>query len=87
MFGWGGFDIIVVVLVVVFKVKKCDIYMDVIGVYMTDLWVVKDVYKLDEIFYDEMLEFVNFGVGVLYLCVVEFVKNYNVVLEVCLSME
>lgn len=76
MFGWGGFDIMVVVFVAVLGVDKCDIYIDVLGVFMIDLWYVWLVRKLVGIFYDEMLEFVNFGVGVFYLWVVEFVKNY-----------
>lgn len=77
----------VVVFVVVLKVVKCDIYIDVIGVFMIDLCYVEDVCKFYFILYDEMLELVNLGVGVLYLCVVEFVKNYQVLLEVCLSLE
>lgn len=74
--GWGGLDIIVVVLVVVLKVDKCDIYIDVSGVFIIDLCYVKLVRKFEGILYDEMFEFVNLGVGVFYLRVVEFVKNY-----------
>lgn len=78
MLGCGGFDIIVVVLVVVLKVDKCEIYIDVDGVYIVDLRIVLNVLKFKEIFYDEMLEFVIFGVKVFYNRFVEFVKKYNI---------
>lgn len=34
-----------------------------------------------------MLELVNFGVGVLYLCFVEYVKNFWILFEVRVSYE
>lgn len=41
--GWGGLDIIVVVIVFVLNVVKCVICMDVVGVFMIDLCYVKKV--------------------------------------------
>lgn len=41
--GWGGLDIFVVVLVVVLKVDFCEIYIDVLGIFIIDFCLVLEV--------------------------------------------
>lgn len=84
MFGWGGLDIMVVVLVVVFGVDVCEIYSDVDGIFIVDLCVILKVQKFDYVFSEEMFEFVVNGVKVLYICVVEYVCCYGVFIYVWL---
>lgn len=87
MFGWGGLDISVVVVVVVIKVDCCDIYMDVDGVYIMDLCIVFKVQWFDWVFFEEMFEMVLLGVKVLQVCLVEMVMVYGVCIFVCFSFD
>lgn len=86
MLGWGGFDMLVVVVVVVLGVEECLIYIDVDGVYMIDLCVVEEVCCFDCVMFEEMLEMVSFGLKVLQICLVEFVGKYQVKMCVLLSL-
>jgi len=64
------------------KADLCEIYTDVEGVYTTDPRVVPDARKLDEISYDEMLEFGRGGSSSDAGRSIEVAKKYGVVFEV-----
>ncbi len=85
--GRGGSDTTAVALAAALHADKCDIYTDVTGVFTTDPRYISQARKLLSVSYDEMLELANLGAGVLHPRAVEFVKNYQVRLEVRSSME
>lgn len=80
--GRGGSDTSAVALAAALKVKECEIYTDVDGVYTADPRIVSGTKKLSQISYDEMLELARLGAGVLHSRSVEFAKKYNVHLHV-----
>lgn len=80
--GRGGSDTTAVALAASLKADICEIYTDVDGVYTADPRIVKNAVKLDEIFYDEMLELASLGANVLHNRSVEMAKKYNVNLVV-----
>ena len=80
--GRGGSDTSAVALASVLDTRNCEIYTDVDGVYTADPRVIENPTKLNEISYDEMLEFARLGAGVLHSRSVEFAKKYNVRLHV-----
>ena len=84
--GRGGSDTTAVALASALKADACEIYTDVDGVYTADPNVVKNAVKLDNISYDEMLEFSNLGAGVLHNKCVKLAKENNVKLVVKSSM-
>ncbi|MBR3133233.1 MAG: aspartate kinase [Clostridia bacterium] len=75
--GRGGSDTTAVALASVLDSEKCEIYTDVDGVYSSDPRIVKDVRKINEISYDEMLELSSMGAKVLHNRCVEIGKKYN----------
>ena len=85
--GRGGSDTTAVALSVALKADKCEIYTDVDGVFTCDPRIVKNVQKIDEITYDDMLELASSGAKVLHNRCVEIAKKYNVEVDVKSSME
>ncbi|MBR3153007.1 MAG: aspartate kinase [Clostridia bacterium] len=75
--GRGGSDTTAVALASVLESEKCEIYTDVDGVYSSDPRIVKDVRRIDEISYEEMLELSSMGAKVLHNRCVEIGKKYN----------
>ncbi len=84
--GRGGSDTTAVALAAALHADACEIYTDVDGVYTADPRIVKNARKLDEITYDEMLEFATGGAGVLHNRSVEMAKKYGVQLVVRSSL-
>lgn len=84
--GRGGSDTTAVALAAAFNADICEIYTDVDGVYTADPRIVKSAIKLDNISYDEMLEFASLGAGVLHDKCVKIAKDNNVKLVVKSSM-
>ena len=85
--GRGGSDTTAVALSVALKANKCEIYTDVDGVFTCDPRIVKNVQKIDEITYDDMLELASSGAKVLHNRCVEIAKKYNIEVDVKSSME
>ncbi len=85
--GRGGSDTSAVAFAAALNADLCQIYTDVDGVYTADPRVVKDAKKIDEISYDEMLEFASLGAQVLHNRSVEMAKRYHVDLEVLSSFK
>ena len=84
--GRGGSDTSAVALAAALHADMCEIYTDVDGVYTSDPRFVKNAYKLDDISYDEMLEFASLGANVLHNRSVEMAKKYHVKLSVRSSL-
>ena len=76
--GRGGSDTTAVAISSVLDCDKCEIYTDVDGVFSSDPRIVKNVKKIDEISYDEMLELSSMGAKVLHNRCVEIGKKYNI---------
>lgn len=85
--GCGGFDFIVVLFVEVLDVEFCEIWIDVIGVYIIDLCIIEVVYFLLEFSFEEVVEMVIFGVKVLYFVIMELVLCKDIKVFVGLSKE
>ena len=83
--GRGGSDTTAVALAVALDAKECQIYTDVDGVYTTDPNVYKKAKKIDEIFFEEMLELSSLGAKVLQIRSVEFASKYQMPLRVLSS--
>ena len=84
--GRGGSDTTAVALAAVLNADLCQIYKDVEGVYTADPRIVPNAKKLDEITYDEMLEFASLGAGVLHNRAVELAKKNKIPLDVRSSL-
>lgn len=80
--GRGGSDTTAVAVAAALHADSCEIYTDVDGIYTADPRIVKNAIKLDNISYDEMLEFSNLGAGVLHNKSVEIAKENNIKLIV-----
>ena len=72
--GRGGSDTTAVALAAVLHADLCEIYTDVDGVYTADPRIVPNARKMDEVTYDEMLEFASLGAKVLHNRSVEMAK-------------
>jgi len=59
--GRGGSDTTAVALAAALEADRCEIYIDVDGIYTADPRIVLEARKLTEIGYDEMLELANYG--------------------------
>jgi len=59
--GRGGSDTTAVALAISLGADRCEIYTDVDGIYTADPRIVPDAQKMDEIIYEEMLEFASYG--------------------------
>ena len=84
--GRGGSDTSAVAIAAALHADRCQIYTDVTGVFTADPRKVENTQKLNDITYDEMLEFATLGAQVLNNRSVEMAKKYNVELEVLSSM-
>ena len=84
--GRGGSDTTAVALAAALNADSCEIYTDVDGVYTADPRIVKNAIKLDNISYEEMLEFSNCGAGVLHNKCVKLAKENDIKLVVRSSM-
>ncbi len=80
--GRGGSDTTAVALASALNADSCEIYTDVDGVYTADPRVVSSAKKIENISYDEMLEFSNLGAGVLHNKCVKIAKENNIKLIV-----
>lgn len=59
--GRGGSDTTAVALAISLGADRCEIYTDVDGIYTADPRIVPNAQKVDEIIYEEMLEFASYG--------------------------
>jgi len=84
--GRGGSDLTAIALAAALKAELCQIYTDVDGVYTADPRIVPSAKKMEEISYDELLEFASAGAKVMQSRSVEFAKKFKVVFEVKSSM-
>lgn len=84
--GRGGSDTTAVAMAAVLHAEVCEIYTDVEGVYTADPRIVPNARKLQEVSYDEMLEFASLGAKVLHNRSVEMAKKYGVKMVVRSSM-
>lgn len=84
--GRGGSDTTAVAVAAALGADLCEIYTDVDGVYTADPRVVKQARKLQDVSYEEMLEFASLGAKVLHNRSVELAKKYEVPLVVRSSM-
>ena len=75
--GRGGSDTSAVALAIAVKADSCDIYTDVDGIYTTDPRIEPKARKMDNISYEEMLEFASLGAKVLQTRSVELGMRYN----------
>ena len=80
--GRGGSDLTAIALAASVEADLCQIFTDVDGVYTCDPRIVKNVQKIPEISYDEMLEMASLGSKVMQSRSVEFAKKYGVIFEV-----
>jgi len=85
--GRGGSDTSAVALAVAVKADICDIYTDVNGIYTTDPRIVPQASKLNEICYEEMLEFASLGAKVLQTRSVELAMRFNMPIHLRSSFE
>lgn len=84
--GRGGSDTTAVAIAAALHADACEIYTDVDGVYTADPRIVPNARKLQEVSYDEMLEFASLGAKVLHNRSVEMAKRYGVQLIVLSSL-
>ncbi|MBN4082234.1 aspartate kinase [Mariprofundus ferrooxydans] len=85
--GRGGSDTSAVALAIAVKADICDIYTDVNGIYTTDPRIVSQASKLQEISYEEMLEFASLGAKVLQTRSVELAMRFNMPIHLRSSFE
>ena len=79
--GRGGSDTTAVAIAASLN-TRCDIYTDVDGVLTADPRSIENAKKINNISYDEMLEFASMGAKVLHNRCVELAKNYDIDLRV-----
>ncbi len=84
--GRGGSDTTAVALAGALHADSCEIYTDVDGIYTADPRIVNNSIKLENISYEEMLEYSNLGAGVLHNKSVKLAKENNIKLVVRSSM-
>lgn len=84
--GRGGSDTTAVALAAALKADSCEIYTDVAGVYTADPRIVNDAIKIENISYEEMLEFSNLGAGVLHNKSVKIAQENDIKLIVRSSL-
>ncbi|PJE16617.1 aspartate kinase [Legionella sp.] len=85
--GRGGSDTTAVAIAAALEADECQIYTDVDGVYTTDPRIVPDAKRLEQITFEEMLEFSSLGAKVLQIRAVEFAGKYNIPLRVLSSSQ
>jgi len=85
--GRGGSDTSAVALAVAVKADVCDIYTDVDGIYTTDPRIVAQASKINQISYEEMLEFASLGAKVLQTRSVEMAMRFDMPIHLRSSFE
>jgi len=85
--GRGGSDTSAVALAIAVKADVCDIYTDVDGIYTTDPRIVAQASKINQISYEEMLEFASLGAKVLQTRSVEMAMRFNMPIHLRSSFE
>ena len=80
--GRGGSDATAVALAAALGADVCEIYTDVDGIFTADPRMVAGARKLDEISYEEMLEYAGAGAGVLMPRSVEYAVRHGIPLHV-----
>ncbi len=80
--GRGGSDATAVALAAALGADVCEIYTDVDGIFTADPRMVAGARKLDEISYDEMLEYAGAGAGVLMPRSVEIAVRHDIPIHV-----
>ena len=80
--GRGGSDATAVALAAALGADVCEIYTDVDGIFTADPRMVAGARKLDEISYEEMLEYAGAGAGVLMPRSVEYAVRHNIPIHV-----
>ena len=80
--GRGGSDTTAVALAAALGADVCEIYSDVDGVYTADPRLVPDAQKLNQLSFEEMLEFAASGSKILVLRSVEYARAFNVPIRV-----
>lgn len=85
--GRGGSDTTAVAIAASLNADRCDIYTDVDGIYSSDPRIIKNVCKIENISYDEMLELSSLGAKVLHNRCVEIGKKYNIPITVKSTFE
>ncbi|RLL52857.1 aspartate kinase [Mariprofundus sp. EBB-1] len=85
--GRGGSDTSAVALAVAVDADVCDIYTDVDGIYTTDPRMVPKAQKMNQISYEEMLEFASLGAKVLQTRSVELAMRFQMPLHLRSSFE
>ncbi len=80
--GRGGSDATAVAMAAALDADVCEIYTDVDGVFTADPRIVPDARKIDEISFEEMLEYASAGARVLMARSVEFGRRFNVPIHV-----
>ena len=83
--GRGGSDTTAVATAASLRAEMCEIYTDVDGVYTADPRFVPEARKLEEIGYEEMLEFAAYGAKVLHPRAVELGEFFNIPILVASS--
>jgi len=76
--GRGGSDLSAVAIAGALNADLCEIYTDVSGIFTTDPRIEPKAKKIEQISYDEMLEFASLGAKVLQNRSVEMAKKLNV---------
>ena len=80
--GRGGSDATAVALAAALGAHVCEIYTDVDGIFTADPRLVAAARKLDEISYEEMLEYAGAGAGVLMPRSVEYALRHDIPIHV-----
>ena len=80
--GRGGSDATAVAMAAALHADVCEIYTDVDGVFTADPRIVPGARKIDEITFEEMLEYASAGARVLMGRSVEFGMRFNVPIHV-----
>jgi len=80
--GRGGSDTTAVALGVALHASEVEIFTDVDGVYSADPRVVSSASTIDEITYEEMLEFATVGARVMHARAVEIGDQYQIPIRV-----
>ncbi len=80
--GRGGSDATAVALAAALGANVCEIYTDVDGIFTADPRLVAAARKLDEISYEEMLEYAGAGAGVLMPRSVEYALRHDIPIHV-----
>lgn len=74
----GGSDITAIALAKALKLKECEIFKDVDGIYSDDPHKNKSAKKYKQISYDKMIEMAKNGAKVLHYKCVEIAKKDNI---------